>query len=177
MPPKKEPTSGKKNKKPVEIVVPKELASHFDAQYLQQGIKLFQAMDKKNEGFVDVKELGYMLRLLGGNPTDKEVEDWTEAVKVDKSKPHPSPLLFSNKYLIPSPIQDKMDGIGFLQCAALELETHKTPEDLVVAFQIFDPKDTGTVKDDTIKDSIGNKCINSFSFFIYFLDFFLLHAR
>ena len=125
---------GKKKGKDDEIKIPKELIEQFTPEQYQMANDIFKAHDKKGEGLLKCDDIGLLLRLSGGNPTEAEVTEWMVAAK--------------------STEDNKMNILAWLQVAALELRTRHADTDIVVAFETFDHETNGMVKAEEIRKQL-----------------------
>ncbi|XP_002733157.1 calmodulin-like isoform X2 [Saccoglossus kowalevskii] len=91
----------------------------------------FSLFDIDGDGTINAKELGTVLRSLGQNPTDKEVEEMIEEVDVDGS--------------------GSIEFPEFLMMMAGKFNETTTDKDLNDAFKIFDTENTGFISVDELK--------------------------
>ncbi|XP_077987577.1 neo-calmodulin-like [Glandiceps talaboti] len=91
----------------------------------------FSLFDIDGDGTINAKELVIVLRSLGQNPTEKEVEDMIQEVDVDGN--------------------GTIEFPEFLMMMATKFNTVNGEEELRDAFRVFDTKDTGYISVDELR--------------------------
>ena len=66
-----------------ESTVYKEAMSKLTKDQIQDFLEAFEIFDKDGDGTISVSELGIVLRSLGQNPSDEEIEEMIKAVDKD----------------------------------------------------------------------------------------------
>lgn len=85
----------------------------------------FQIFDKNGDGSITVKELGTVMRSLGQNPSDEEIQKMINEVDEDKS--------------------GTIDFNEFLGLMAKKMKESNTEDDLLEAFKVFDRDGNGKI--------------------------------
>jgi len=86
----------------------------------------FQLFDKDGNGYISTKELGMVMRSLGQNPTETELQDMINEVDVDGS--------------------GTVDFPEFLNMMAKKMENTDSEEEIREAFRVFDRENNGYIK-------------------------------
>ncbi len=113
--------------------------------YKLQIKKAFSIIDPDNKGFVDKREVSYIMRYLLQFPSEAQVRDYiivkleddhpNDHIKYEKFEPYLVDVLMKNEFE-PSPA-----------------------EHLLAAFRILDPKNTGRIHVDIIEELLTTKGI------------------
>lgn len=147
MPPKKGSSKEHADKKPAKTDKQKkaeaEMMKNLIAQYNGvlsaddlKGMKdIFDTHDAKNQGFIKTSLLGNILRTIGFNPLESDVQRATKQVD-----PQNTDQLKFPDYVI----------------AVLSIPTTVTDKDIIPAFQVFDPDKRGLIEVDEILKSLTN---------------------
>merc|ERR1712160_124268 len=85
----------------------------------------FSLFDKDGDGTITTKELGTVMRSLGQNPTEAELQDMINEVDADGN--------------------GTIDFPGFLSLMARKMKDTDTEEELVEAFKVFDRDGNGLI--------------------------------
>lgn len=85
----------------------------------------FQIFDKDGDGSITTKELGTVMRSLGQNPSDEDLQQMIAEVDQDKS--------------------GTIDFREFLGLMAKKMKETDTEEDLIEAFKVFDRDGNGLI--------------------------------
>ncbi|CAF1296733.1 unnamed protein product [Rotaria magnacalcarata] len=147
MPPKKGADKEHADKKPAktdkqkkaEAEMMKALATQYNGVLSPDDLKgmkdIFDSYDKKNEGFIKLSLLGNILRTIGFNPIESDVQ---RAIRDFDPQ--------------------KTDQIKFPDyvAAVLSIPTSVTDKDIIPAFQKFDPDNRGLLEADEILKSLTN---------------------
>ena len=87
--------------------------------------EVFDLFDKDKDGSITTKELGDVMRALGANPTNTELQEMISEVDKDNS--------------------GKIEFNEFLDLFARKMKDPDTEEDLIEAFKIFDKDGSGNI--------------------------------
>ena len=87
--------------------------------------EVFDLFDKDKDGAITTKELGDVMRALGANPTQAELQEMINEVDTDDS--------------------GKIEFKEFLSLFAKKMKDPDTEEDLIEAFRIFDKDGSGNI--------------------------------
>jgi calmodulin len=87
--------------------------------------EVFDLFDKDKDGSITVKELGDVMRALGANPTQTELQEMINEVDSNGS--------------------GKIEFKEFLELFAKKMKDPDTEEDLIEAFKIFDKDGNGVI--------------------------------
>ena len=113
--------------------------------YKQQIRKAFNIIDPDNKGFVDKREVSYIMRYLLQFPSEAQVRDYI-IVKLEDD--HPNDHI---KY-------EKMEP--YLVDVLMKNEFEPSPaEHLLAAFRILDPTNSGRIRADIIQELLTTKGI------------------
>jgi calmodulin len=109
------------------------IKSYIKQELIDVSLALFKKFDKTNSGFIQPKDLGTMLRLLGFNPTEKDLRDMVDKLEDDPMNPK---------------------GItreGFLTCVARKERDTDSIDELTQSFKIFDPEGKGLIEEKRLR--------------------------
>ena len=100
----------------------------------------FEIFDKDKDGFITIKELGEIMKNLGQNPTDAELQDMIKEVDIDGN--------------------GNIDFKEFLGLMARKMRDTDSEEELIEAFKVFDRDGNGLISSQELKHvmvSLGEK--------------------
>ena len=100
----------------------------------------FEIFDKDKDGIITIKELGEIMKNLGQNPTEQELNDMISEVDIDGN--------------------GNIDFKEFLSLMARKMRDSDTEEELLEAFKVFDRDGNGLISAQELKfvmTSIGEK--------------------
>ncbi|KAL0482926.1 calmodulin, partial [Acrasis kona] len=103
---------------------------------ISQYKEAFSLFDKDSDGAISTKELGTVMRALGSNPTQSELQDLIKELDPQKS--------------------GKIDFGQFLDAMAKGFRAPDTEEQIRDAFRIFDKDNSGTITVDDLKHIMLN---------------------
>ncbi|XP_060602181.1 calmodulin-A-like isoform X1 [Ruditapes philippinarum] len=113
-------------------VEPEQLTEEQIAE-LKEAFGLF---DKDGDGDISTKELGTVMRSLGQNPSDEELEDMVREVDVDGN--------------------GTIDFDEFLQMMSRKMKETDTEEEIKEAFKIFDKDGNGLISPAELRSVMCN---------------------
>ncbi|KAL3873879.1 hypothetical protein ACJMK2_036962 [Sinanodonta woodiana] len=96
----------------------------------------FSLFDKDGDGDISVKELGSVMKSLGQNPSEKELEDMIREVDVDGN--------------------GTIDFDEFLQMMGRKMKETDTEEEIKEAFKLFDKDNNGLISPSELKSVMVN---------------------
>ena len=100
----------------------------------------FEIFDKDKDGFIKIKELGEIMRNLGQNPSDADLQDMINEVDIDGN--------------------GNIDFKEFLGLMARKMRDTDSDEELIEAFKVFDRDGNGLISSQELKHvmvSLGEK--------------------
>ena len=96
----------------------------------------FSLFDKDGDGTITTKELGTVMRSLGQNPTEAELQDMINEVDVDGN--------------------GTIDFPEFLSLMARKMKDTDTEEELIEAFKVFDRDGNGLISAAELRYSLNS---------------------
>ncbi|KAK3599650.1 hypothetical protein CHS0354_029111 [Potamilus streckersoni] len=96
----------------------------------------FSLFDKDGDGDISVKELGSVMRSLGQNPSDKELEEMIKEVDVDGN--------------------GTIDFDEFLHMMGRKMKVTDTEDEIKEAFKVFDKDNNGLISPSELKSVMVN---------------------
>jgi calmodulin len=91
----------------------------------------FNVFDKDNDGFITIKELGTVMRSLGHNPTEMELQDMIKLYDKDES--------------------GTIDFPEFLDLMTTKMKETELEEQLIETFKVFDRDGNGLLSGQELK--------------------------
>jgi len=104
-----------------------EIKSYLKQEFIDVAVNLFKKFDKGKKNAVLIKDLGNMLRLLGYNPTEKDIKEMIDVLD-----------LKSTGYFTKE---------AFLACLARKARDSDTFQEFMSAFKNFDKEETGKIEE------------------------------
>jgi calmodulin len=104
-----------------------EIKSYLKQELIDVAANLFKRFDKGKKNAVAIKDLGNMMRLLGYNPTEKEIKEMIAKLDVAATG------FFTKE--------------EFLACLARKERDSDTIQELVNAFRVFDADSNGKIEE------------------------------
>jgi len=101
------------------------MADELTEEQIAEFKEAFSLFDKDADGTITTKELGTVMRSLGQNPTEAELEDMINEVDVDQN--------------------GTIDFMEFLNLMAKKMKESDTEEELIEAFKVFDRDGNGYI--------------------------------
>ncbi|KAK5089441.1 Mitochondrial group I intron splicing factor ccm1 [Exophiala xenobiotica] len=125
---------------PINTSVPSAHSSHsaktpieqLSAEQIQSLKDVFSLFDKDGSGSISTSELGDVMRSLGQNPTDAELQDMVNEVDTDQS--------------------GSIELNEFMAMMATSLQPQDTAEETRAAFNVFDKDGSGTISASELRD-------------------------
>ncbi|KAH6987682.1 regulatory protein calmodulin [Ilyonectria robusta] len=114
------------------------MAGALSSQQIADFKEAFAVFDKDGDGQITTKEIGEVMKSLGLEPSESELQDILNEVDVDSS--------------------GSIDFDEFLVLMARKADASDPEQDLREAFKVFDRDNTGTISRDELRDvmrSIG----------------------
>ncbi len=110
---------------------------HFTEEQIQEYKEAFSLFDKNDNGIISPKDLGKIMRSLGINPTEAELQDMIDEVELNGSL--------------------AVDFSVFLSLIARTIKEIEKEEELIEAFRAFDRKGNGLVSPEELKQVIKDR--------------------
>ena len=104
-----------------------EIKSYLKQELIDVAVNLFKKFDKGKKNAVAIKDLGNMMRLLGYNPTEKEIKEMIANLDIAATG-------YFNKE-------------SFLACLARKERDSDTIQELINAFKVFDREGNGKIEE------------------------------
>lgn len=101
-----------------------KMADQFTEQQVEEFKQKFNLFDKDHDGLIPTKDLGTLIRSLGQNPTEGELNDLIS--EIDRK-------------------DEKIDFPEFLTLLAMQMKNAGDEEELREAFRIFDKDGNGYI--------------------------------
>uniref|UniRef100_A0A2N9I8E3 Calmodulin n=1 Tax=Fagus sylvatica TaxID=28930 RepID=A0A2N9I8E3_FAGSY len=112
------------------------MANHFTEDQVSEFKEAFSLFDKDGDDCITTKELGTVMRSLGQNPTEAELQDMVNEVDVDRS----GTIEFSE----------------FLNLMARKMKDSDSEEQLKEAFRVFDKDQDGFISAIELRNVLTN---------------------
>ncbi|CAF1613009.1 unnamed protein product [Adineta ricciae] len=145
MPPKKDKGKGPKKpaktdkQKKAEAEMMKKVIAQYSGVLSVEDIKgmkeIFDANDQSNAGFIKASTLGFILRTLGFNPRESDLQRVAKEYDPEKT--------------------DQLKFPEFVG-SVLGIQTSITDKEIIPAFQVFDPEKRGVIEADEIMKCLTN---------------------
>lgn len=103
----------------------------YDFLKFQEIKEAFNVFDKDNDGFITIKELGTIMRSLGHNPTETELEEMIKLYDKDES--------------------GTIDFSEFLDLMTNKMKETELEEQLIETFKVFDRDGNGLLSGTELK--------------------------
>ena len=107
------------------------MAESLTEEQVAEFKEAFSLFDKDGDGTITIKELGTVLRSLGQNPTEAEIQEMVNEIDEDGS--------------------GTIEFPEFLKLMAKKMKDTDAEEELVEAFKVFDKEGKGLVTIEEIK--------------------------
>jgi calmodulin len=116
------------------------MTEHLTEEKIAEFKEAFEIFDKDKDGFITIKELHEIMKNLGQNPTEAELQDMINEVDIDGN--------------------GNIDFKEFLGLMARKMRDTDTEEELIEAFKVFDRDSNGLISGQELKHvmiSLGEK--------------------
>jgi calmodulin len=116
------------------------MSEHLTEDKIAEFREAFEIFDKDKDGYITIKELGEIMKNLGQQPTEAELQDMINEVDVDGN--------------------GNIDFKEFLGLMARKMRDTDTEEELIEAFKVFDRDGNGLISAQELKHvmiSLGEK--------------------
>ena len=113
------------------------MADNLTEEQIAEFKEAFSLFDKDGDGTITTKELGTVMRSLGQNPTEAELQDMINEVDADGN--------------------GTIDFPEFLSLMARKIKDTDTDEELFEAFKVFDRDDNGLNSAAELRDVMSNR--------------------
>ncbi len=114
------------------------LRNYTKQELIDVVLLLWKKFDKSNTGFIQVKDLGTMLRLLDYNPTERDLKEMIEKLESEE----------------PSAPKGMISKDGFFSCVARKERDSDSIEEFIECFKLFDPQGTGLIEEKFLTQGI-----------------------
>ena len=101
------------------------MAEHLDEEQITEFKEAFTVFDENGDGVITTKELGNVMKTLGQNPTEAELQHMVREVDVDGN--------------------GTIDFSEFLTMMARKMKDTDTEEEIIEAFKVFDKDGNGFI--------------------------------
>merc|ERR1712118_607662 len=118
------------------LFFPKTMADQLTEEQIAEFKEAFSLFDKDGDGTITTKELGTVMRSLGQNPTDAELQDMVNEVDGDGN--------------------GTVDFPEFLSLMARKMKDTGTEGELIEAFKCFDRDGSGFISTAEIRHVMTN---------------------
>jgi len=108
----------------------------YTAEQIAEFREAFSLFDKDGDGTIDNEELGTVLRSLGNQPTDEEVEDMIREADEDGN--------------------GTIDFAEFIKMMPTQERDENAEEELLEAFRVFDTDGNGSITADELRQIFNN---------------------
>lgn len=127
------------SRNPVQIVsgTSPEMVEQLTDDQINQFKKVFKKFDKDASGYIPMKMVGTVMRLLGQNPTELELENYVHEVDPQGSG-----------------FVDFPTFVG-LMAGKLRDPFAASPEEMIEAFRVFDREGTGVISAEYLREILG----------------------
>jgi len=105
-------------------------------EQLKEFKEAFSLFDAKGNGSISEQDLGVVMRSLGQNPTEKEIESMIQEVDADGN--------------------GEIDFAEFVQMMKTQLQNRDINQELMEAFQVFDCNKNGRISPTELKTTMKN---------------------
>ncbi|XP_008787894.1 calmodulin-like isoform X1 [Phoenix dactylifera] len=112
------------------------MAQHLTEEQIAEFKALFGLFDKDGDGCITTKELSIVMRSLGQNPTEAELQDMINEVDADQN--------------------GAIDFPEFLNLMACKMKNTDSEEELKEAFKVFDKDRNGFISATDLRNVLTN---------------------
>jgi len=112
------------------------MADQYSEEQIAEFKEAFSLFDKDGDGTIDSEELGTVLRSLGNQPTDEEVEDMIREADKDGN--------------------GTIDFAEFIEMMPTQERDENAEEEMLEAFRVFDTDGNGSITADELRQIFNN---------------------
>lgn len=112
------------------------MADQYTEEQIAEFKEAFSLFDKDGDGTIDNEELGTVLRSLGNQPTDEEVEDMIREADKDGN--------------------GTIDFAEFIEMMPMQERDENAEEEMLEAFRVFDTDGNGSITADELRQIFNN---------------------
>jgi len=112
------------------------MAEQYTEEQIAEFKEAFSLFDKDGDGTIDADELGTVLRSLGNQPTDEEVEDMIKEADEDGN--------------------GTIDFAEFIKMMPTQERDDNAEEEMLEAFRVFDTDGNGSITADELRQIFVN---------------------
>jgi len=112
------------------------MADHYTEEQIAEFKEAFSLFDKDGDGTIDNEELGTVLRSLGNQPTDEDVEDMIREADKDGN--------------------GTIDFGEFIEMMPTQERDENAEEEMLEAFRVFDTDGNGSITADELRQIFNN---------------------
>lgn len=112
------------------------MAEQYTEEQIAEFKEAFSLFDKDGDGTIDNEELGTVLRSLGNQPTDEEVEDMIREADKDGN--------------------GTIDFSEFIEMMPAQERDDNAEEEMLEAFRVFDTDGNGSITADELRQIFNN---------------------
>jgi len=112
------------------------MAEHYSEEQIAEFKEAFSLFDKDSDGTIDSEELGTVLRSMGNQPTDEEVEDMIRLADQDGN--------------------GAIDFAEFIEMMPTQERDENAEEEMLEAFRVFDVDGDGSITADELRQIFNN---------------------
>jgi len=112
------------------------MAEHYTEEQIAEFKEAFSLFDRDRDGTIDNEELGTVLRSLGNQPTDEEVEDMIREADKDGN--------------------GTIDFAEFIEMMPTQERDENAEEEMLEAFRVFDTDGNGSITADELRQIFNN---------------------
>jgi calmodulin len=112
------------------------MADHYTEEQIAEFKEAFSLFDKDGDGTIDSEELGTVLRSLGNQPTDEDVEDMIREADKDGN--------------------GTIDFGEFIEMMPTQERDENAEEEMLEAFRVFDTDGNGSITADELRQIFNN---------------------
>mmetsp|Transcript_11217 Transcript_11217/g.26963 ORF Transcript_11217/g.26963 Transcript_11217/m.26963 type:complete len:149 (+) Transcript_11217:101-547(+) len=112
------------------------MADQYSEEQIAEFKEAFSLFDRDGDGTIDNEELGTVLRSLGNQPTDEEVEDMIREADKDGN--------------------GTIDFAEFIEMMPTQERDENAEEEMLEAFRVFDTDGNGSITADELRQIFNN---------------------
>ncbi|XP_035681695.1 calmodulin-like [Branchiostoma floridae] len=113
------------------------MVDHLTDEQIEEIKDAFVSFDKDSDGLIATKDIGSVMRSLGQNPTEPELNGMINQVEIGAGK-------------------FKIDFPEFLDMMVEQMENHSSEQEIAEAFRVFDKDGNGFISAEELRDIMKN---------------------